>query len=90
MPGWGIDSSVSVRLARLAIASGLYPVFEMENGTVTKVRKINRENLVKVEEFLKPQKRFAHLFRRPGGEEHIAAIQSLADANIESYGLLAK
>jgi pyruvate ferredoxin oxidoreductase beta subunit len=88
VPGWGIESPKSVRMARYAINSGLYPIFEMENGQITKVRKIKKEDLVGVEEFLKPQKRFAHLYKYPGGEEHIRAIQAAADANIERYGLL--
>lgn len=89
VPGWGIESSKSVRMARYAINSGLYPIFEMENGKTTRVRKIKKEDLVSVGEFLKPQKRFAHLYKYPGGEEHIKAMQAAADANIEKYGLLA-
>jgi pyruvate ferredoxin oxidoreductase beta subunit len=87
VPGWGIESAVSVRMARHAVNSGLYPIFEMENGKITRVRKIKKEDLVGVEEFLKPQKRFAHLYKYPGGEEHIKAIQAAADANMEKYGL---
>jgi pyruvate ferredoxin oxidoreductase beta subunit len=90
VPGWGIESSKSVRMARNAINSGFYPVFEMENGKVTRVRKIKKDQLVGVEEFLKPQKRFSHLYKYPGGEEHIKAMQAAADANIEKYGLLAE
>ena len=89
VPGWGIESSKSVRMARYAINSGLYPIFEMENGKTTRVRKIKKGDLVSVGEFLKPQKRFAHLYKYPGGEEHIKAMQGAADANIEKYGLLA-
>jgi pyruvate ferredoxin oxidoreductase beta subunit len=89
VPGWGIESSKSVRMARYAINSGLYPIFEMENGKTTRVRKIKKGDLVSVGEFLKPQKRFAHLYKYPGGEEHIKAMQAAADANIEKYGLLA-
>jgi len=88
VPGWGIESAISVRLARLAVNSGLYPVFEMEGGAVTGVRRIKAEDLVEVEEYLRPQKRFSHLFRRPGGDEQIAVIQAAADANIQKYGLM--
>ena len=44
---------------------------------------------VPVEEYLRPQKRFAHLFRE-GAEDRasIEAIQRMADANIARYGLL--
>lgn len=89
VPGWGIESSMGVRIARLAVDSGLYPIFEMKRGEITKVRKIKAKDRVRVEEYLKGQKRFSHLFKHPGGEEQVAAIQAIADANIERYGLLA-
>jgi pyruvate ferredoxin oxidoreductase beta subunit len=86
--GWGIDSSKGIRLARLAVNSGLYPLFEMENGTVVRVRKIKPDELVPVDEYLRGQKRFSHLFKYPGGGEHLTAIQLLANSNIDRYGLM--
>ena len=39
-------------------------------------------------EYLKPQKRFAHLFRDPSRtRERIARIQAMADRNIAEYRL---
>jgi pyruvate ferredoxin oxidoreductase beta subunit len=86
--GWGIESQMSIRLARAAVLSGLYPLFEMQDGVVTRVRKIKKDELLTVDEYLRPQKRFAHLFKYTGGTEHIKVVQQLADANIERYGLL--
>jgi pyruvate ferredoxin oxidoreductase beta subunit len=87
VPGWGIESNMSVKIARLAVNSGLYPLFEMENGEVVRVRKIKSEDLVPVDEYLKPQKRFAHLFKFPGGAEHVKELQQIADANIKKFAL---
>ena len=86
--GWGIESHMSIRMARAAFNSGLYPLFEMEGGQLSNVRKIKREDRVGVEEYLRPQKRFAHLFKYPGGEEHVKDIRAIAEKNIETYGLL--
>lgn len=86
--GWGIESHMTVRAAQAAVNCGLYPLFEMENGELISVRKIKKEDLVPVEVYMKPQKRFAHLFKYPGGAEHISEIQAVADANIEKYRLL--
>lgn len=86
--GWGIESHMSIRIARAAFNSGLYPLFEMEGGKLSNVRKIKEEDQVGVEEYLRPQKRFAHLFKYPGGEEHVKDIQAIAEKNIETYGLL--
>lgn len=88
VPGWGIESSMSVRVAQAAVNSGLYPLFEMEYGTISNVRRIKPENKIGVEVYMQGQKRFAHLFRYPGGEEHVKELQAIADANIERYGLM--
>ena len=84
--GWGSASHDTIRLARLAVESGLFPLFEAEHGEVTAVGRIRRK--VPVEEYLRPQKRFSHLFQ-DGAEDRgrIEAIQAMADANIRRYGL---
>ena len=41
-----------------------------------------------VEEYLKLQKRYAHLFGKKPAVETIARLQALADKNIRKYGLL--
>ena len=58
--GWGSASHDTIRIARLAKETGLFPVFEAENGEVVGVSKIRRR--VPVEEYLKLQRRYAHLF----------------------------
>ena len=83
--GWGHESNLSVRIARLAYLTGLFPVFEAEHGSVTSVSKIRSQR--PVEEYLEPQRRFAHLFRPARRDDVIAAIQSIADRNIGKYGL---
>jgi pyruvate ferredoxin oxidoreductase beta subunit len=84
--GWGSASSDTIRLARLARETGLFPVFEAEGGEITGVTKIRRAT--PVEEYLKPQRRFAHLFGQPGRPAVVARIQAQADRNIHRFGLL--
>ena len=84
--GWGAASSKTIELARLAQLAGIFPVFEAEYGEVTRVSKIRRQ--LPVEEYLKLQKRFAHLFGKKGNPEILARLQMLADRNIATYGLL--
>jgi pyruvate ferredoxin oxidoreductase beta subunit len=84
--GWGSDPSLTIQVARLAIESGLFPVFEAYAGKVTAVRKIRRR--VPVDDYLKLQRRFAHLFGKHPDTETVKHIQQVADANIELYGLL--
>jgi pyruvate ferredoxin oxidoreductase beta subunit len=84
--GWGHDSALTIRMARLAHETGIFPVFEAENGEVTGVSRIRRQ--VPVEEYLKPQKRYAHLFSPKPREDVIRRIQERADRNIRKYRLL--
>jgi len=84
--GWGSAPADSVRVARLATESGIFPVFEGEHGEVTSVTKIRRR--VPVEDYLRVQRRFAHLFTPTRRDDLIARIQARADRNIERFGLL--
>jgi len=84
-PGWGYDEKLSVDIGKLAVECGMYPLVEWENGEVTRVRKIKK---IPVEDYLKAQRRFRHLFRSEEGKAQIANVQELADASIEKYGLV--
>ncbi|MCB1381054.1 MAG: pyruvate ferredoxin oxidoreductase [Alphaproteobacteria bacterium] len=84
--GWGAASHDTLRLARLAIETGLFPIFEAEAGRVTNVRKIRRK--APVSDYLKLQKRFAHLFRDGKEDPRVAMLQAVADRHIADYGLL--
>jgi len=85
--GWGSASKDTIRLARLVKETGMFPVFEGEHGDVTAVSKIRRR--VPVTEYLKLQRRYAHLFKDPPQTDVIDRLQALADRNIERFGLLA-
>ncbi len=87
VPGWGIESKLSIHMARLAVETCLFPILEIENGKITRVKRIKPDELKPVTEYLKPQKRFAHLFRE-GGEEEIKRIQDIADRNLREFNLV--
>jgi pyruvate ferredoxin oxidoreductase beta subunit len=82
--GWGFDGSRTVELAKMAIESGLWVNYELVNGSLDKAKKIKRKP---VEEYLKSQKRFAHLFKPQRNDAEIAKIQGIADANAAKYGI---
>ncbi len=84
--GWGSASCDTIKIARLAEQTGLFPVFEAIDGEVTSVSRIRRKT--PVEEYLKLQTRYAHLFKTPEGAQTIARLQRLADRNIARFGLL--
>ena len=84
--GWGAASSDTIKLARLAIETGLFPIFEAEAGRITHVRKIRHK--VPVVDYLKLQRRFAHLFKNGHDDPRILKLQAIADKHIADYGLL--
>ena len=85
--GWGSAPADTIRIARLAVESGLFPLFEAHDGQVTARTPIRRR--MPVDDYLKLQKRFAHLFANEAGKERIALVQAVADRNIAEFGLQA-
>jgi pyruvate ferredoxin oxidoreductase beta subunit len=84
--GWGSAPEDTIRIARLAVESGLFPLFEAHHGRVTSRTPIRRQ--VPVTDYLTLQKRFAHLFGASPDAARIGQIQAMADANIAEYALL--
>ena len=79
--GWRHETNLTVLVAKLAVETGLYPLIEYENGSLTAKRQIQPKP---VEEYLKLQGRFKHLLNNP---EELKKVQEIADNNIKKYGL---
>ncbi|HOL48511.1 MAG TPA: thiamine pyrophosphate-dependent enzyme [bacterium] len=65
-PGWGYETDKTVLLGRLAVQSGLFDLFEIENGILnltaeSKSMLENKKIKKDVSEYLKLQKRFSHI-----------------------------
>ncbi|NOZ82450.1 MAG: pyruvate synthase subunit beta [Euryarchaeota archaeon] len=75
-PGWGIASEKSIEVARLAVDSGMWILYEIEHGKA----RVTYKPTVKrpVAEYLRMQKRFRHLT-----DEHIAVLQRYVDERWE-------
>ena len=84
--GWGTPSNITVQIARKATQTGIFPVYEAEYGEITSVSKIR--NLLPVEEYLKPQRRFAHIFKKGADPEVLKNWQRIADRNIRRFDLV--
>ncbi len=78
--GWGYDSSKTIEMGRLAVETGSWILYEIENGEFNiTYRPTERKP---VAEYLKPQKRFRHL-----DDEHIEKIQEFVDNECAELGL---
>lgn len=79
--GWGYSTEDLMEINKLAMETCYWPMYEVINGKY----KINYKPKVKkpIEEFLKPQKRFKHMFK-PGNEWMIKEFQKEVDSRWES------
>lgn len=79
-PGWKFPSSHTIKVARLAVQTGMWMLYEHENGRTTYTAGTQRiiqgqAKLLPVEEYLRAQGRFRHLFQPERDEKRIAEIQ---------------
>jgi pyruvate ferredoxin oxidoreductase beta subunit len=76
--GWRFDSSDSIELARLAVTTNLFPLYEVVEG---EYRLTHRPRKPKpIEDYLKMQGRFRHLFK-PEFRHEIDRIKGRVDKN---------
>lgn len=75
--GWGYNTEDLMQINKLAVETCYWPMYEVVDG----VYKISYKpaNKLPIEEFLRPQKRFKHLFN-PGNEWMIKEFQEEVDA----------
>ncbi len=75
--GWDYDPKLSVEIGHLAVKTGIWPLKEYVDGQVAHTRIPHPR--VPVEEYLKLQGRFAHLFEPQRDDAAIAEIQAYVD-----------
>jgi len=76
--GWDYDAKDTVAIGKLAVKTGIWPLKEYVEGRVTHTRIPHPR--VPVEEYLKLQGRFKHLFEPKRDDFTIADIQARVDA----------
>jgi len=69
-PGWGIDTKDVIKVAKLAVQTGLVKLYEIENSVKKTTKKITQ--LKPVEEYFKYQGRYRHLLK---DKEKLSKIQ---------------
>jgi pyruvate/2-oxoacid:ferredoxin oxidoreductase beta subunit len=75
-PGWKTSSELSIKLSRMAVESGLFPLYEVENGFDYTLNYPSRDaKLRTVKDYFTPQGRFKHLT-----DKNIEFIQSNTEA----------
>ncbi|MCQ2976841.1 MAG: pyruvate synthase subunit beta [archaeon] len=78
--GWGFKPENTIQLGRLAVESGAWGLFEIENGEFKVTYR--PQNRRPVKDYLSAQKRFRHL-----SEEQIDQIQEFVDNQCDELGI---
>jgi pyruvate ferredoxin oxidoreductase beta subunit len=76
--GWRYDTPKLIEMCKLAVDTCFWPLYEVENGEYKITYK--PKNKLPIEDYLKPQGRFRHLFKKEN-EYLIAEIQEEVDRN---------
>lgn len=76
--GWDFEPEETVEIGKLAVQSGVWPLKEYRNGQI-KHTKIPKKR-IPVEDYLKRQGRFAHLFEPKRNDSLLQEIQTRVDA----------
>jgi pyruvate ferredoxin oxidoreductase beta subunit len=82
--GWRVNPKNTIKLAKLAVQTRYFPIYEYDKGKYSLNIKVPKPT--PVEEFLKLQGRFKHLFK-PAFESEIKKIQEFVNKN---YNRIAK
>lgn len=78
--GWHSDPRNSVKIGKLAVKTGIWPLKEYKNGKVTHTKRPQAaDHRPPVEDYLKLQGRFDHLFHPEKRETTIMEIQASVD-----------
>jgi len=83
-PGWGLEERLSVTAGKLAVKTGIYDLYEVENGKKTlsapSAKLLKKKKLTPITEYFNTQTRFRGLT-----EEHITELQGEIDAKWDEY-----
>ncbi len=81
--GWRSPGEKSIEIAKLAVETGVIPLYEIIEGKHKMGRPKDLSKLKPVEEYLKLQGRYRHLFKPEKKEEEINFIQERVRENLE-------
>lgn len=85
--GWRYPSEMGVKIAKLAVETGFWPLYEVVDGKYRITVKVRERK--PITEWLKPQGRFRHLFK-PENEPLVQRIQEIVDREYRRIEVLAE
>ncbi len=77
-PGWKIDSSEALKVSRMAVDSGVFPLLELDAGLINQT--VVPEYPLPVAEYIKSQKRFKDM-----SQEEVQKLQALVSKRSQEW-----
>lgn len=78
-PGWGTESADTIHLSRLAVTSGFFPLYEIENGSKWNLTQYVDEKKAPLSDYLGQQRRFNQM-----NSARVMALQEEVDREWEA------
>ena len=86
--GWRFSSEETVELARLAVETGIFVLWEVEGGNLQNIKVTKKPKAWRpVEDYLKKQGRYRHLFKPKKRQDVIEKIQQEVDQKLTELGI---
>jgi pyruvate ferredoxin oxidoreductase beta subunit len=82
VPGWRIEPESSIKVAKLGVDTGATPLYEIINGKHKLNMPMDPEKMKPVDEYLKLQGRFRHLYKPEPKTAELARIQAAVKENV--------
>jgi len=73
--GWRSDSDMTIQIGRLAVQTGVFPLYEVEQGRYTIT--VPTPERLPVTAYFEPQRRFRHLMKAPKGPDGVTPLEKI-------------
>ena len=73
--GWRCDSDMTIQVGRLAVQTGVFPLYEVDHGCYRIT--VPTPDRLPVERYLETQRRFRHLMKAPKGPDGLTPIEKI-------------
>jgi pyruvate ferredoxin oxidoreductase beta subunit len=90
VPGWKIEPEATIKVAKLGVETGATPLYEIIDGKHKLNMPVDSSKLKPLDEYLKLQGRFRHLYKPEPKTEELAKMQKGVKDNIDRLKMMAE
>jgi pyruvate ferredoxin oxidoreductase beta subunit len=90
VPGWKIEPEATIKVAKLGVETGATPLYEIIDGKHKLNLPVDSSKLKPLDEYLKLQGRFRHLYKPEPKIEELAKMQKGVKDNLDRLKMMAE